>query len=148
MAAPTVTSVSPTGGPSGGGSIVTITGTNFTGATAVTFGGLDAASFTVDSATSITAIAPASMATSANVRVTTPDGTSAISVAFTYGVAPTAPTYAAATSNIAYDAISSQKTGALSTGLGYASNVSTSATLADQRIGGTAFNVTYHAPTP
>ena len=38
---------------------VTITGTNFTGATAVTFGATAATSFTVNSATSITAIAPA-----------------------------------------------------------------------------------------
>ena len=36
--APTVTSVSPTAGPDGGGTSVTITGTNLTGATAVKFG--------------------------------------------------------------------------------------------------------------
>ncbi|MCX2494903.1 Ig-like domain-containing protein, partial [Pedobacter sp. PF22-3] len=38
VAAPTVTALSPTSGPTGGGTSVTITGTNFTGATAVTFG--------------------------------------------------------------------------------------------------------------
>ena len=40
--------------PTGGGTSVTITGTNFTGATAVAFGGTLAVSFTVNSATSIT----------------------------------------------------------------------------------------------
>jgi hypothetical protein len=37
---------------------VTITGTNFTGATAVRFGAINAASFTVDSDTQITAVSP------------------------------------------------------------------------------------------
>ena len=36
--APTVTSVSPTSGTTHGGTVVTITGTDFTGATAVDFG--------------------------------------------------------------------------------------------------------------
>ena len=36
--APTVTGISPTSGPTTGGTAVTITGTNFTGASAVKFG--------------------------------------------------------------------------------------------------------------
>ena len=56
---PAVTSVSPSAGPTAGGTSVTITGTNFTGATAVQFGTTNATSFTVNSATSITATAPA-----------------------------------------------------------------------------------------
>jgi hypothetical protein len=69
---------------------VTIIGTNLTGATAVKFGATTATSFTVNSATSITAIAPAGTGT-ADITVTTAGGTSATSPAdqFTYAAAPT-----------------------------------------------------------
>ena len=50
---PTVTGVSPTSGPSTGGTTVTVTGTGLTGATAVNFGaGNPAIFFTVNSPTS------------------------------------------------------------------------------------------------
>ena len=64
---------------------MTITGTDFSGATAVTFGSTAAASFTVNSATSITAVSPAGTGT-VNITVTSPDGTSPVVVAdqFTY----------------------------------------------------------------
>jgi len=75
--APAVTSVSPLAGCTAGGSSVVITGTDFTGATAVQFGTVNATSFTVNSATQITAVAPASAAGTVDVRVTTPAGTSA-----------------------------------------------------------------------
>lgn len=61
MAAPTITSFTPTTGTIG--TVVTITGTGFTGATAVAFHGLAAASYTVVSATKITATAPNSVST-------------------------------------------------------------------------------------
>jgi len=85
-ATPTVTGVSPAAGLTGAS--VTITGTNFTGATAVSFGATAAKGFTVDSATSITATAPGGTGT-VDIRVTTPGGTSATSAAdqFTY-IAP------------------------------------------------------------
>jgi hypothetical protein len=51
---PTISSFTPTAG--GPGTVVTITGTNFPGASSVTFGGVEAASFTVVSPTEITAI--------------------------------------------------------------------------------------------
>ena len=88
-----VTSLSPNTGPTSGGTTVTITGTGFTGATAVTFAGVPASSFTVNSDTSITAVSPASSG-SPNVAVTTAGGTSA-SVAgdvFTFVVVPAAIT--------------------------------------------------------
>lgn len=89
---PTVTSVSPTAGPTSGGTTVLITGTNFGNSTAVKFGATSAG-FTVNSTTQITAIAPAGSAGTVDVRVTTSAGTSPTSAAdqFTY-LAPPAVT--------------------------------------------------------
>ncbi|MBJ7472961.1 MAG: IPT/TIG domain-containing protein, partial [Solirubrobacteraceae bacterium] len=91
---PTVTVVSPDAGPTAGGTFVTITGTNFSGlsgASAVQFGGVNATSYTVFNATTITATAPAGSAGVADVRVTTPGGTSANTAAdnYTYYNPPT-----------------------------------------------------------
>ncbi|HEY1989790.1 MAG TPA: fibronectin type III domain-containing protein [Acidimicrobiales bacterium] len=90
--APSVTSINPATGPAAGGTSVTITGTNLTGATSVRFGATSATSFTVGSATSVTAVAPAGSGT-VDVTVTTPVGTSATSAAdqFTYTQAPPPP---------------------------------------------------------
>jgi len=89
--APTVTGVSPHSIPAGTSSAVTITGTNFTGATAVHFGGSLATSFTVVSDTSITAMPPTSPAGMVDITVTAANGTSAQSAAdqFTFDPAPT-----------------------------------------------------------
>ena len=91
IAAPSVTKVEPGEGPLAGGTKVTITGTNFTGAKEVKFGSVAAKSFTVVSATSITAESPAGSAGTVNVVVTTVGGKSAVSSAddFTYVAAPT-----------------------------------------------------------
>ncbi|HEX8979164.1 MAG TPA: IPT/TIG domain-containing protein, partial [Parasulfuritortus sp.] len=88
-AAPTVTSISPSSGPTAGGTAVTITGTNFTGATSVTIGGAAATSVVVVNATTITAITPAGVAGAANVAVTTPGGTGTGTGLYTYYAAPT-----------------------------------------------------------
>ena len=71
LRAPTVASFTPASGPVG--ATVTVTGTNLTGATAVTFDGIGA-SFTVTSETQITATVPAA-ARSGKIAVTTPGGT-------------------------------------------------------------------------
>jgi hypothetical protein len=73
---PSLSSVSPNQGPVSGGTTVTLTGANFSGATAVRFDGVAATSYTVDSATQITAVTPAHVAGPAAVTVTTPSGTS------------------------------------------------------------------------
>jgi hypothetical protein len=85
--APTVSGVSPNIGLTTGGTSVTITGTNFTGATGVSFGGTAATGFSVNGAgTQITVNAPAHASVTVDVTVTTPNGTSATSSAdqFTY----------------------------------------------------------------
>jgi len=74
-APPTVTSVSPVIAPAAGGTAVTITGTNLTGATAVKFGSEPARSFTVLSETSLKAFDPSGTGT-VDVTVTTPAGIS------------------------------------------------------------------------
>jgi len=84
---PTITNISPTSGLLGGGS-VTITGTNLTGTTSVTFGGASATSFSVDTDTTITCTAPAGTAGPANVVVTTPGGSVTSTNAFLYTLAP------------------------------------------------------------
>lgn len=84
--APTIASFTPTSGPVG--TNVTITGTGFTGTTAVKFGGTSA-SFTFGSDTSLTATVPTG-ATTGTISVTAPGGTATSANAFT--VTPPAPT--------------------------------------------------------
>lgn len=84
---PTITSftVSPNNGSTTSGytgSTVTINGTNYTSVTAVTIGGIAAASFTVVSTTQITAVVPQSGA-SGSVSVTTSYGSASLA-GFTY----------------------------------------------------------------
>jgi hypothetical protein len=89
--APSVTSLGTTSGSTGGGTSVTISGSNFTGATGVFFGGLAATSFTVNSDTSITAIAPAQFAGTVDVTVSTYSGTSATSSSDRYSYTVASP---------------------------------------------------------
>ena len=89
---PIVTGLSPSSGPSTGGTTVIVTGSGFTGATAVKFGTNAASHFTVSSGTKITAAAPPGTPGTVNLRVTTAFGTSATSTAgrYTY-TAPVGP---------------------------------------------------------
>ena len=89
--APAVTSVSPTSGPTGGGTTVTIDGTALSGTTGVTFGTASATDVVNVSSTEVTAVSPAGSAGAVDVTVTTPNGTSTTgpSDRFTYVAAPT-----------------------------------------------------------
>ena len=80
LVVPKVISFSPTSGPVG--TPVVITGNSFTGATKVTFGGVPATSFTVDSDSQITATVPTDAQTG-KIGVTTPGGTGTSSGTFT-----------------------------------------------------------------
>lgn len=74
--APSITSFTPNSVCQGNS--ITITGANFTNASAVKCGSLDATSFTVNDANTITAVI-ADLATSGSVTVTTPSGTASLS---------------------------------------------------------------------
>ncbi len=84
-AGPSITSFTPTSGPVG--TVVTITGSNFTGATGVTFNGTAATGFTVNTDTQITAAVPTG-ATTGPIAVTTPSGTGTSSTSFTVTILP------------------------------------------------------------
>jgi hypothetical protein len=76
-AVPTVTKIAPTGGPTTGGTAVTVTGTGFVAGATVKFGTVAATSVTVSSATTVTCKSPAHSAATVDVTVSTPGGTSA-----------------------------------------------------------------------
>ena len=88
LSPPTVAGLVPTTGSDAGGTLVTITGTNFSGATEVDFGATAATDFTLVDDTTITADSPSGVGV-VNVTVTNIDGTSPISPAdeFTYTAA-------------------------------------------------------------
>lgn len=84
---PAIATIAPNSGPIGGGTKVTIAGSGFTGASGVTFGGVAAASFSVESDTEIEATIPvAAKPGSVDVTVTTIAGTNpeASAARFTY----------------------------------------------------------------
>ena len=94
FALPTLTGISPAAGPIAGGTSVTLTGSNFTGATDVHVGTTDlklcgtGACFTITSDTQITVTMPSSVAGPFNVNVTTPGGLTG-NQTYTYYSAPT-----------------------------------------------------------
>jgi hypothetical protein len=89
QASVTITSVSPNQGNQGEALDVTITGTYFTGTTAVSFGsGITVNSFTVNSSNQITAnitISSLAMLGDRDISVTTPEGTATKTASFTVG---------------------------------------------------------------
>ncbi|TMG40064.1 MAG: hypothetical protein E6H88_00515, partial [Chloroflexi bacterium] len=90
VAPPTVTAVSPTSGPTAGGTPIAITGTNFAAGATVSVGGTPATGVSVLSATQLNATTPAHAAGPADVVVTIGGQSSATSPGdrFTYVVPP------------------------------------------------------------
>jgi hypothetical protein len=90
---PSVSSISPTSGPSTGGTAVTITGSDFNGVSAVSFGGLPTAIYPVDSESRIVARSPAAPPGPVDVTVTTVAGKSATGSGdvFTFSAPPAVP---------------------------------------------------------
>ncbi len=84
MPAPTVTAVTPNFGTLNGGVSLTLTGTNFTGATGVTIGGVAATALVVVNSTTITITSPAGSAGTASIVVTNPSGANAGNSLFFY----------------------------------------------------------------
>lgn len=116
LPSPAITSFTPASGQTGTG--ITITGTNFNGATAVSFGGVPASSFIVISATTISAVVGAGA--SGNVSVTNAQGSGSLA-GFTFLVpAPTitsfTPTTAAAGAVVTITGINLLGTTAISFG--------------------------------
>ncbi len=113
VAVPAVSGISPSFGPVSGGTVVTITGTGFTetsltgivmpDVTVVEFGTTPTASFTVESATTITALSPAGTGPgTVDVTVLSPGGMSmpVVNDRFTYSNTPiAAPTVTALSTN-------------------------------------------------
>jgi hypothetical protein len=77
-AKPVVTRISPAKGPKAGGTLVTITGRNLTGVTAIRIGGVLMRSVHCTSSSTCTAVTPRGTVGKKDVRVVTPAGTSAV----------------------------------------------------------------------
>jgi hypothetical protein len=101
-ATPVITGLSAVSGSTLGGTSVTITGSGFTGTTAVDFGSTPAASSTASGNTSITAVSPAGTAGIVDITVINPVGTSVTGLAdlFTYSAVSSTPAFTASSSQI------------------------------------------------
>jgi IPT/TIG domain len=90
---PTVTGLSVTQGPGAGGTVVTVHGTGFAGATVVGFGGIPGSALDVESDTELQVTTPAEQPGTVDVVVDTPAGGSTVSSAdrFTFLAASTNP---------------------------------------------------------
>ena len=86
---PSITGATPTLGSVLNTTAITITGTNFIGATGVTVDGREATNVVVVNATTITATTPTGTAGAKPIIVTTPSGSTTQSVSFTYIAVPT-----------------------------------------------------------
>jgi hypothetical protein len=92
QAAPALLSVDPAGGPVGGGTAVTLSGSGFDASTTVSFGGISAPVQAPAGATKLSCTAPQGKAPgSVAVTVSNGIGSASIAAGYTYWVAPTVP---------------------------------------------------------
>ena len=87
---PVISSMSPTKGPEAGGTVVTLTGSNFIDVSSISFGGVEAPKFTVADDTSIIVESPANSTGKVDVTVISEHGQSN-EVTFTYSSSNTPP---------------------------------------------------------
>jgi uncharacterized protein YjdB len=144
--APSITSFSSNSACIGTTPTVTITGTNFTGASAVKFNGVNATSYTVVSATSITAVLPATGVTTGPISITTPSGTGTSAANFTINTPPsiTGHPSAATQTKCLGDPASALSVVASGTGISYQWYSNT----ANSNSGGTAVGTNSNSYTP
>ncbi len=141
ISVPTITGVSPSSGPSAGGTSITITGTEFSSGATVTVGGTAATNVVVVSSTETTATTPAGATGAADVVETNPDsGTVTDTSGFTYTLAPTitsanSTTFTVGTSgsfmvtSTGFPTVSLTETGALPADVTFVDNGNGTATL-------------------
>lgn len=129
VAGPTLTSASPSSGPTNGGTSVTLSGTNLAGATQVTFGGVSTPVMG-GTATSLTVTSPAHAAGSVDVMVVTAGGSATLVGGFQYSNPP--PVAGPVNLTVAYNSANNPVTLNLSGG------AATSVAVATQASHGTA----------
>jgi hypothetical protein len=127
--APSVSGVSPSSGPTAGGTAITVSGNNFSPGATVSIGGAAATNVAVVNGGSITATTAARAAGTVNVTVTNPDGQSGT---FTNGFTYVAPTPAPTVSSI------SPSSGSTAGGTSVTISGSNFQTTASVTIGGTS----------
>lgn len=111
-------SISPTSGPTAGGTAVTITGTNFTNSTTVLFGSTACASISVSSSSSLTCTTPANAEGAVSITLSDGNDSATEANAFTYGTP--APSFSSINPT---GFINSQTTTATITGAGFVSGM-------------------------
>ncbi len=151
--APVVTGVSPNTGPAIGATPVTISGTGFTGALYVSFGGVETKSFTVNSTgTSITVTSPTtnlpttSLPGSVDVTVTTGEGGTSSATSsdqYTYKPTPSAPKIGVALQPDSSGVASGSSIGLTITATNTGGSTANSATLTDTLPSASGVNWTF-----
>jgi formylglycine-generating enzyme required for sulfatase activity len=84
LPAPFIGAIYPSSGSTGGGTLITLAGMNFTGTLSVTVGGVAATNVTVVNASTVTAVTPAGSLGPTDVTISTPGGVATRTNGFTY----------------------------------------------------------------